>query len=489
MRHRPDADAQRVVPVYRYSIPETTIKPWTLPPQKPYSFVDINVVDPVSGTIIPHCTVHIEGGTITSIRSVAAKEVEALINLPWASEVEDGTNRDQQTLNTGSRLLSTGKYLCPGLIDNHIHLTSVPGEPDLRSAMSVPLAVSLLRQPYQAQAMLERGFTTARDCGGASLALKEAIAEGLVPGPRLFIAGHALSQTGGHGDRRGGHDISSSSAAGCCGGGATTTSDLSTVVDGVPAVLAAAREQLRQGADFLKLMVGGGVASPTDKLANVQFTPEEIGAAAGVAASCDTFATAHAYTPRAIRRAVANGVRGIEHGNFLDEDTARLLVDNGCFLTPTLVAYKAMADPKYAAFLPAGGREKNEAVLEQGLRSLEIAYRAGVKMCYGSDLLSFLGVEQLGEFALRAKVLPAGEVLKHATVNPAKMLGQEERLGQVREGFVADLLVLNKNPLEDITVFERSGDHLLAVVKEGRVYSSRWSKLPVDVYQNTETIE
>lgn len=503
MRHRPYQDTQHAIPVHHSphpaaAIPETTIKPWTLPPQKPYTFVDINIVDPVSGIIIPRRTVHIAHGKIISIRPVAEEGGLAPPRGPRGegdSECEGPYGRVTKTCNEdidmgGQRLLCTGKYLCPGLIDAHVHLTSVAGEPDLRSAMSVPLAVSLLRQPFQAKAMLERGFTTARDCGGASLALKEAIAEGLVPGPRLFIAGHALSQTGGHGDRRAALDVGGPA---CCGGGGPggggPTSDLSTVVDGVPAVLAAAREQFRQGADFLKLMVGGGVASPTDRLAGVQFTPEEIGAAAGVAAACGAFATAHAYTPGAIRRAVAAGVRGVEHGNFLDGDTARLLADKGCYLTPTLVAYQAMADPRYAAFLPAGSREKNEAVLEQGLRSLRVAHEAGVRMCFGSDLLSFLGVEQLGEFALRARVLPPGEVLKHATVNPAEMLGQEEVLGQVREGFVADLLVLNTNPLEDITSFERPEDHLLAVVKEGRVYSSRWSRLPVDVYRGTELIE
>lgn len=261
------------------------------------------------------------------------------------------------------------------------------------------------------------------------------------------------------------------------------------MVDGVPEVLRAAREQLRRGADFLKLMAGGGVASPTDPLGGVQFTGEELRAAATAAEAHGTLAAAHAYTPRAIRRAVEAGVRAIEHGNFLDAGAARLMAARGAFLTPTLVAYRAMADPRYAAFLPAGSRAKNEAVLREGLRSLRVARDAGVTMCLGSDLLGFLGVEQLGEFGLRAQVLPSEEVLRHATVNPARMLGQEETLGQVREGFVADLLVLNANPLEDITVFERPDRHLLAVVKEGRVYHSRWSKLPVDVYPRTELLE
>lgn len=458
-------------------IPEDIIKPWTLPPQRKYAFVNINVVDSEEGRIVPGCTVHIADGQILSITTDAARDTP----LPLYCTVADGQS-DETTYLDG-----TGKYLSPGLIDAHIHLTSVPGEPDLGAAMAVPAAVSLLRQPYQAAAMLARGYTTARDCGGATLALKEAIAEGLIAGPRLFIAGQALSQTGGHGDRRGAHEVGS--GGGCCGGGSGAPG-LSTVVDGVPEVLRAAREQLRGGADFLKLMAGGGVASPTDRLQGVQFTAEEMRAAVGVAEAADTFASAHAYTPRAIRRAVEEGgVRAIEHGNFLDGETARLMAQWGVFLTPTLVAYKAMADPRYAAFLPVESRAKNEMVLRAGLESLRVAYEAGVSMCLGSDLLSFLGVEQLGEFGLRAQVLPAEEILRHATVNPAMMLGQEKRLGRVDEGLVADLLVLNANPLEDITVFERPERHLLAVIKEGRVYHSRWSKLPVDVYPKTELIE
>lgn len=494
MRARPDQDAllpHRSVPVpvaaapapaqgdipdlqeihSASAIPEKTYKPWTLPPQTPYIFEDINVVDSVSGTIQPKQDVYIASGKIITITPTGSS--------------------DSHASSAAIRVPSPGKFLSPGLIDAHVHLTSVPGDPDLRAAMAVPSTVSLLRQPYQARAMLERGYTTVRDCGGATLALKEAIAEGVLAGPRLFIAGKGLSQTGGHGDRRGAHDSpgSGGSSGSLCGCG-EAESGLCTVVDGVPDVLRTARSQLRQGADFLKLMVGGGVASPTDKLTAVQFTPAEIRAAAvDVAEASGTFATAHAYTPLAMRRAVDNGVRGIEHGNFLDKPTARYLQEKGVFLTPTLVAYHAMADPKYAAFLPAGNRAKNEAVLKAGLESLRVAHEAGVKMCLGSDLLGFLGVEQLGEFGLRARVLEAKEVLRHATVNPAEMLGQEDRLGRVEEGFVADLLVLNANPLEDVTVFERSEEHLLAVLKEGRVYGSRWSRLSVDVYPKTRLLE
>lgn len=246
---------------------------------------------------------------------------------------------------------------------------------------------------------------------------------------------------------------------------------------------------MKGGADFIKFMAGGGVASPTDPLGSIQFTPEEMRAITTAASDAGTFATAHAYTPGAIRRAVEAGARGIEHGNLMDTATARLMADNGVYLTPTLVTYAAMADPKYAGFLPGANQAKNAEVLEKGLESVRLAHEAGVRMCLGSDLLSFLGAEQLGEFGLRARVLPGDEVLRHATVNPARMLGQEDRLGQVKEGFVADLLVLNRNPLEDVTIFEKPEKHLLGVIKEGRVYASRWSKLPVDVEPRKALLE
>lgn len=160
-----------------------------------------------------------------------------------------------------------GRYVLPGLIDCHVHLSTPPGEEGLGATMNVHHDTSLLRQTYLANEILKRGFTTVRDCGGAGLAIKEALAEGLVAGPRLFIAGHGISQTGGHGDLRNAKDAEYS----CCGG---NTKGLGRIADGVDQCLHAAREELRQGADFIKIMVSGGVVSPTDALVNLQYTPE-----------------------------------------------------------------------------------------------------------------------------------------------------------------------------------------------------------------------
>ena len=167
-----------------------------------------------------------------------------------------------------------------------MHISAVPGEKNLRDLFGLDVTVSTIRQPYVCQKMLQRGFTSVRDCGGASLALKEAINDGVIQGPRLFIAGHALTQTGGHGDPRGPHNHDD-----CCAG---TVMALGRLCDGVPECIKAAREELRTGADFIKIMAGGGVASPTDKLENVQFTAEEVRAISTVAKNSNTYVTAHA---------------------------------------------------------------------------------------------------------------------------------------------------------------------------------------------------
>lgn len=260
----------------------------------------------------------------------------------------------------------------------------------------------------------------------------------------------------------------------CCGG---TIVAIGRIVDGVAECLKYAREELRTGSDFLKIMGGGGVASPTDAIEHVQFSDEEIKAFVTVADNANTYVTCHAYTPQAIQKAVRQGVKGIEHGNLIDEATAKMMAENQVYLTPTLVTYATMAKHN---FLPPTSASKNEEVLHKGLGAIQIAAEAGVTICFGTDLLGPLQYAQSQEFGLRGQVQAPVEVLRSATVNAAKMLRRPDFLGQIAPGFAADLLILNANPLEDIGVLDDPEKSLLATFKEGRVVASRWSELAVE---------
>ena len=425
------------------------IRPWLREAPTNRAFINANVVDVVESKIIENATVIVSNGKIESVSTSSTN--------PSGYTVVD----------------CKGKYICPGLFDAHIHFCAVPGFSDLSKAFGNHRDVSLLRQPYVAAQMLHRGFTSVRDCGGAQLALKEAISEGVFPGPRVFIAGHALSQAGGHGDIRSPHDDSLE----CCGG---HTNGLGRLCNGVPECMTAVREEIRSGADFIKIMGSGGVSTPTDALEHLQFTKAEIQAMVECAENACTFVTAHAYTVKAIRHCIDNGVKGIEHGNFVDDETAKLMAEKGVYLTPTLITYNQMASERWKGYLPVESQSKNEVVFKSGLEALKTASKAGVTMCYGSDLLGPLGSAQTHEFALRAQALTSPEILKSATINPAKMMKHEDSLGQIKDGFIADLLLLERNPLEDVTIFDEPEKNLLAVLKEGRVYKSRWDGIQED---------
>ncbi|KAF9874193.1 amidohydrolase [Colletotrichum karsti] len=435
-------------------VSEADLKPWLRAPPRKYILTNATVVDVTGGSLRPNAAVQLKDGLIAAVLDSTDAAITTARNDGF--EVVD----------------CAGKFLCPGLIDSHVHVMAVPGFGDLSKAFGNPNDVSLLRQPYVCAQMLHRGFTSIRDCGGALLALKEAVDDGVFPGPRLFIAGHALSQAGGHADFRGPHDHSE-----CCGG---STTGLGRLCNGVPECMTAVREEIRTGADFIKIMGSGGVSSPTDKIDHLQFTGAEIRAMVECAANAGTYVTAHAYTTRAIRHCVDNGVRGIEHGNFIDRPTAELLAEKGVFLTPTLITYAEMASEKWKGYLPPESRSKNEEVLTAGLVALKTAYDAGVTICFGTDLLGPLGAAQSFEFSLRSRALPPLAVLQSATINPARMFGREDSLGQVKEGFEADVLITDVNPLENVAIFDDPERHVSAVIKEGRVYKSRWSGIAED---------
>jgi imidazolonepropionase-like amidohydrolase len=357
-----------------------------------------------------------------------------------------------------------GRTLMPGLIDCHVHVFL--SEVNIRALEAVPLTLMTARGAALMRAMLDRGFTTVRDTGGADWGIRDAVAQGLLPGPRLFIAGRAIGPTGGHSDARRRTDA----GGGCkCANAMTFCME---IADGVDAVRAAAREQLRQGADQVKIMVSGGVASPYDPLDSRQFSPAEIAAAVEEATAFGRYVQAHAYTPEAITRAVTHGVRTIEHGNLIDEPTARLMASKGAYLVANLVTYHAMRERAAQFGMSAEMLAKNDLVIDGGLRSLEICKRAGVPVAYGSDLLGQLQVDQSREFLLRREVLTPAEIVRQATVIGAEVLGQVGKLGVIAPGAWADLLIVDGDPLRNLGLLTGQGERLLAIMKAGRFHKN-----------------
>src|SRR3954452_20537399 len=277
-----------------------------------------------------------------------------------------------------------GRTLMPGLIDSHVHV--VLSEVSLRNLESVPLTLMTARAAALMLGMLNRGFTSVRDTGGADWGLKEATEKGLLPGPRLFIAGRAIGPTGGHSDGRRRTDFGS--RCHCC----NALTFAMGIADGITEVRRAVREEMRQGCDQVKIMMSGGVASPYDPLDSLQFSVGEVEAAVQEARAFGRYVCAHAYTPDAITRAAHGGVRVIEHGNLINDATARLMAKKGMFMVANLVAYYAMKERAAEYGMSSDMLAKNDLVIDGGLRSLEVCKRAGVPVGYGTDLLGALQV-------------------------------------------------------------------------------------------------
>jgi imidazolonepropionase-like amidohydrolase len=355
-----------------------------------------------------------------------------------------------------------GRTVMPGLIDCHVHV--VASLMNIAENAQLPAAMAVLRTVPILKGMLERGFTTVRDLGGAPYALAEAIAQGLTPGPRLFVCGKALSKTGGHSDARPRSDTFDANRwAGNFGA-------LGRIADGVDAVRLACRQMLRDGASFIKVMGNGGVASPTDPVDWFGYSVEELKAAVEEARDAHTYVAAHLYTAEGMVRAVECGVKTLEHCNRVDANAARVAAKAGAVAVPTLVTYEALAEDGPALGLPASSVAKIESVRKAGIESLGILRDAGVRMAFGTDLLGPTHVRQSEEFAIRSRVLTAREILASATTVGAELVGMKGRLGVIAEGATADLLVVEGDPLRDIRVLANPEKHLRMVMKEGVVH-------------------
>lgn len=405
------------------------------------SFTRANVFDSIRGEMRPNGTVVVEDERI----------VDVLFD---ATQVDDAQVFDL-----------AGRALLPGLIDAHVHVTATQAE--LLKVNITPASLIAAESKDIMFGMLMRGFTTVRDAAGADYGLVQAVERGLFRGPRLFIAGRAISQTGGHGDMR--PMAATQLMCACAGIGL-----LGTIADGVGEVRKAAREQIRGGAHQIKIMAGGGVASPTDPIDGTQFSLEELRAICEEAAAANTYAMAHAYSPRSITRAVRAGVRSIEHGNLLDEDSARAMAEEGAWLVATLATYDALAREGERLGWSGAMLAKLDRVKDQGVNALRVAKAMGVPIGFGTDLLGHMHPQQSNEFALRRGALSAAEILQSATSGNARLMGKEGELGVVAPGALADLIVVDGDPVADLALLEGQGEHIAAIVKGG-VFEKRFS--------------
>ncbi len=401
-----------------------------------------------------HTPMVIAGGSVLDVVGGGTRTAD--VRVENGAIVEIGTALDMR----GADLIDASNcVVMPGLIDAHVHVAAFSADfRELeRNAPSYVFAQSarIMRET------LSRGFTTVRDLGGADYGLARAQAEGLLVGPRLFYCGHALSQTGGHGDMRLPGEDHSPDSRGCCG--------LGTVADGVDAVRAAARDEIRKGADHIKIMASGGVSSPTDRIDSTQYSTDEIEAVVTEAAAANRYVAAHAYTARAINRALRLGVRSIEHGNLLDDESIALFLEHDAFLVPTLVTYWALKEEGREFGLTEGMWRKVDTVLETGLAAIRRAHDAGVKLVYGSDLLGGMQRHQNEEFRLLGQVQPAIDAIRSATATAAELLQRSGELGVVAEGALADLLILDSDPSVDINVLADIDQHLVSVIQGGRI--------------------
>jgi imidazolonepropionase-like amidohydrolase len=414
-------------------------------------FRNVRVFDGRRPTLTGPCDVVVRGHVIESVQPSAQPP------------------RDDSSLLA---LDGSGRVLMPGLIDAHWHAAF--------AAISTATAISAdpgyvhLVAGVEAKRTLLRGFTTVRDAGGPTFALKRAIDEGVIVGPRIYPCGAFISQTAGHGDFRARHEVPRNP----CGHlSHLEIAGAIAIADGVAEVLRAVREQLMLGASQIKIMAGGGVASPYDPIDVTQYTEAEIRAAVDAAENWGTYVMVHAYTPRSIRQAIGAGVRCIEHGNLIDDATAQLMAETGTWwsLQPFL------DDEESVPIHDPAGRLKQLEVINGTDRAYALARKHGIKVAWGTDTLfdASLAARQGRQLAKLTRWFTAGEALVSATSGNAQLLascGQRNpypgQLGAVEEGALADLLLVDGDPISNIRLIEDPEKNFVAIMKNGALYKN-----------------
>ena len=383
------------------------------------------------------------------------------------------------TVDTNTKVLvisADGRVLMPGLIDAHWHAFMAATSQML--LMTADFSYVHLLAARQAEATLMRGFTTVRDCGGPVFGLKRAIDEGVMIGPRIYPSGAFISQTSGHGDFRFSFEVPRPP------GGPLSHSEvegIAAIADSPDEVRLRAREQLRQGASQIKLMAGGGVNSPHNPIESTQYTEAEIRAAVEAAENWGTYVTVHAYTPRAIRQAVAAGVKCIEHGHLIDEPTAKLLADKGIWWSLQPLTYD---EDVFARMDPVSQRKAQE-IWAGTDNAYKLAKKYNVKTAFGTDILFDAGAasRQGAYLAKMVRWYTPAEALKMATGDNGELMALSGfinpypgKLGVVEEGALADLLLVDGNPLENIKLVEDPGKNFLVIIKDGTIYKNTLPK-------------
>lgn len=416
----------------------------------PVAFVNVRIFDGVSDQLTTGMRVVVEGKLIKAVEPQS-------LPLPTGCQVIDGK----------------GGVLMPGLIDAHWH--SILARPSMLMAMTADFNYVHTLAVVEANATLMRGFTTVRDMGGPAFGLKRAIDEGLTPGPRIYPSGAFLSQTSGHGDFRMLSELPRSPEAGLT---YAERVGVTAIADGADQVLLRAREQLMRGASQLKYMAGGGVMSSYDGLDVTEGSLVELKAAVTAAENWGTYVTVHAYTTRAVGMALDAGVRCIEHGQLIDEDTARRIADLGVWwsLQPFLDDEDAVPTQSPSS------RQKQLAMVAGTDKAYEMAQRFGIKTAWGTDTLfdPKLATRQGAQLAKMSRWYGATDVLRMATgVNGelCALAGPRNpypgRLGVVEGGAWADLLLVDGNPLEDLQLLARPDQAFRVIMKDGIMFKHR----------------
>ncbi|UOA33122.1 5'-deoxyadenosine deaminase [Sulfitobacter sp. DSM 110093] len=367
---------------------------------------------------------------------------------------------DKVSLQCDNEIDAKDHYVMPGLIDCHVHVIATTA--DLKANADLPNSLLAYRMMALMKNMISRGFTTVRDLGGADVGIVDAIEEGLLVAPRLVICGKALSQTGGHTDYRGRYNPRSVDYY------RDQIGAMGRIVDGVDDLRRACREEIKGGANFIKLMANGGVSSPTDPIGFLGFSVAELEAAVEEASNAETYVAGHLYTDEAINRALDAGVYSIEHANLIKRETARRVAEKGAVVVPTNITYELLGTRGADFGLPPESIAKVADVRDAGLEALSMLHEEGVLMGYGSDLLGGMQQYQSGEFPLRGRFLPAHDVIRSATLDAAKVMRMEGQIGCIAEGAHADLIMVRSNPLDDLSVLDGQGEHINAIMKDGR---------------------